>query len=943
MNDQLWLEVEEAYTEAASLPPDARTSFLKEFYQHRPDVRHEVESLLEHQQAADRLKQSAVMTAAAEMFVDEPDELIGSVVAGKYVVRECLGAGGMAEVYLADHIALNVPVALKRPKPELRGNPKFRRSFLEEARRAVVLNDENVARVHDVVEDGDDMFVVMEYIEGETLRRRLSAMGRPLTIEEFLPLAIQCASALAAAHEKRIVHLDVKPENIMMTPAGQIKICDFGIAKRLSTDPSQATTQVIGSSPALAGTPAYMPPEVVLGNPVDERADLFSLGVVFYELLAGHNPFLADTISATTHRIVSHHPPVLSALRHDIDPRLERIVARMLAKAPDQRYPAARELVHELTSISRSHHRLQDIARNVQEAFTESRRLKVVTAVVLLCLFALPSIWIYRYDIEERLGLMRLPDKKIVVVLPFQVIGDSHDERFYSEGVSEILTSRLTQLTGIPDLQVIPSSAIREGKVDTVEKAHTEFGATIVLAGMFQFSGEHVRISYSLIRAADRHVLRSATPKTISAADPLSLQDIVAQDLVAMLKIELTPAAQAMLQEYGTRNMTAFFLYTEGMGALANYQDLENVDKAINLFTQATEQDDKYAAAYAALGRAYWQKFSKLKEQAWLNLARTDCEKAASLEQRLSEAQVCLGLVNEAAGDDELAIEYYQRAIEYSPTSDDAHRGLGSVLEELNRFDDAEKAYLQAIELRPQYWAGHSWIAGFYNTHHDYPKAIDHYYKALALSPDNAQVYYSLGLAYVNDGQYPNGITFISKSIELRPQLAAPYSNLGLTYLRARRYAEAIPTLEKAVSLGADYRITGNLARIYFLTGQSDKARQFYELAIQQGEKLLQVNPRDPAVHLLVGRYYAVLSKKPEAVSHLTLALDAIHYKDPHYLAIAATAYLQLGERDIALSYLESAAILGYTTVEIKAEPELDALDADPRYIALMSSKPQGQ
>jgi eukaryotic-like serine/threonine-protein kinase len=942
MNEQLWIEIEEAYTEAAALPPDARTTFLNEFYRDRPDIRREVESLLEHQLAGEKLKQSAVVEAAAEMFIEDEAELIGTVIAGKYLIRECLGAGGMAEVYLADHIALNVPVALKRPKPGLKGNAEFRKSFLEEARRAVVLNDENVARVHDVVEDGDDMFVVMEYIEGETLRRRLSAIGRPFTVEEFLPIAIQCASALAAAHEKRIVHLDVKPENIMLTPAGKVKICDFGIARRLSKDASRATTLIVGASQVMAGTPAYMPPEVVLGNPVDERADLFSLGVVFYEILAGHNPFKADTIVATTNRIVSHKPLPLSSVRHDIDPKLERIITKMLAKRPDQRGPGARELVHELTALSRSRHRLHDIAQNVREAFTESRRLTVAAAIVLLCLFSLPIVWIYRDDIEERIGLMRLPDRKIVVVLPFQVIGDSRDERFYSEGVSEILTSRLTQLTGIPDLQVVPSTAIREGKVDTVEKARAEFGATIVLAGMFQISGDQVRISYSLIRAADRHVLRSAIPKTVSAADPLSLQDVVAQDFISMLKVELTPAAEAMLQEYGTRNMTAFFLYTEGLGALANYQDLENVEKAINLFTQATEQDDKYADAYAALGRSYWQKFSKLKEPAWLNLARTDCEKASSLEQRLSEAQVCLGLVNESAGDHELAIEYYQRAIEYSPTNDDAHRALGSALEELQRFDEAEQTYLKAIQLRPQYWASHSWMAVFYNRRHQNAKAIEHFYDALALSPDNGQVCYSLALAYLDDGQYDNAIQFLQKSAALRPYVAGPYGNLGLTYLRHRQFKEAVAPFERAAELQEDYRSDGNLARIYWLVGRTDEARQKYELAIRDGEKLLQQNPRDHGVHLLVGRYYAMLGKKPEAVSHIELALH-LHADDPHYLSIAATAYVQLGDRNNALSLMEQAVRFGYTAVQIAGEPELDVLKGEPRYAALMSTTVNGR
>ena len=351
--------------------------------------------------------------------------------------------------------------------------------------------------------------------------------------------------------------------------------------------------------------------------------------------------------------------------------------------------------------------------------------------------------------------------------------------------------------------------------------------------------------------------------------------------------------------------------------------------------------DPQYAAGFAALGRTYWQKFSFTKQPAWLDQGLNACEKAVSLDRPLSDGHVCLGLLHESKGDNELAVEDYQRAITYSAgASDDALRGLGSVLEELHRYEDAEKAYLKAIELRPQYWASQSWIAVFYNRDHKYSKAIEHFYKALALSPDNAQVYYSLALALLNDGQYDNAIRSIQKSIELRPYVAEPYNNLGLTYLRTRRYNDAIAPLEKAASIGNNYGMRGNLARIYWLTGQKEKARQNYQLGIEQGEKLILLNPRDHAAHLLVGRYYAMLDKKTEALSHIELALT-LHPDDPHYLTIAATAYVQLGDRNNALSLLEQAVRLGYTTVQIQGEPELDVLKAEPRFIALMSSNNQ--
>jgi len=304
MNEKFWAQVEETFFEAVELPKEARTTFLNQVCAEWPEIQREVESLLQHEAAAKQLNPSAVVAAAAELFTEDESGLIGTVVADKYLIRSCLGTGGSGEVYLADHIALDTPFALKRPKTPLGSDPQYRKRFVQEARRAVLLKHDNVARVHDVIDVGEDVFIVMEYVEGTTLRTRLDDRGRPFTTDEFLPIATQCAAALAAAHEKHLVHLDVKPGNIMLTPAGQVKVCDFGVARRLSADTGGDTTCTSKADWTFAGTPAYMAPEVILSHQFDERADLFSLGTVFYEMLTARNPFTADTPVATTARVV---------------------------------------------------------------------------------------------------------------------------------------------------------------------------------------------------------------------------------------------------------------------------------------------------------------------------------------------------------------------------------------------------------------------------------------------------------------------------------------------------------------------------------------------------------------------------------------------------------------------------------------------------------------
>jgi tetratricopeptide (TPR) repeat protein/TolB-like protein len=941
MANDLWQEVQEAYANAAGMPSDERTPYLMENYAHRPDIRNEVESLLAQKQLAEHLGPSTLFAAAAEVFGDtggKDDEIIGSIIAGKYLVRECIGAGNMGEVYLADHLAFDMPFALKRPAPALRNDETFRRRLLDEARRAVVLKHENIARVYDIIESGEDLFVVMEYIDGETLRSRLDREGGRLPMSGFFPIAIQCASALAAAHEKRIVHLDVKPENIMIAQDGQLKICDFGVARKLASGNGSETTTASSDRWSFGGTPAYMAPEVILSYQFDERADQFSLGIVFYEMLTGKNPFLAETVLATTARIVKDSPAPVRASNPDVDARLERIIMRLLAKDPEERYATTRELVVELEAARRSDDRVREFIQSIRDVYGKTRWMKLAVALLVLCVIVLPAALSDPDHVERWLGISMLPPKKIVAVLPFGVIGDSKGDRFYSDGISEILTGRLTRLTeSARDLQVIPAGEIHARNVDTPSKAHTEFGATLVLAGTFQVSGDLVRVSYSLIDAAGRRVLRAGS-KQIAATDPFTIQDAVSRDVADMLALELKPPMLQSLLVFGTKNPEAYVLYTLGRGALRDFQQMENIEQAIRLFTQATEKDPDYAAAYAALGQSYWRKFSATKNTAWLDRANTECEKSADEDPDLSQAHTCLGLVDKSKGDYELAVEDFRKALTFEPTNDEAQRWLGTTLEGWGHFDDAEREYQQAIMIRPQYWAGYMALAAFYkDRRHDYSHAIESYNRALAASPDNVPVYYALGAAYEDKGEYDNAIHVLQKALQLDPSSWPASSNLGMAYLRARKYDLAVPALEAAAKSN-DYRASGNLSRIYWLTGQKEKARNEYRTAVAQGEKLLQLNSRDSDVHVLVGRYYAMLGNKDEATNHLNLALSG-KLTDPHYLIIASVSYLQLGDRTNAINYLQQAVAHEAKLIDIQAEPEFDALQGDPSFIALISAQ----
>ncbi|HYR82457.1 MAG TPA: protein kinase [Terriglobia bacterium] len=943
MNPEFWIQVENAYLEAAALPQDAIAPFLEREYHDRPDIRDEVETLLKHRAAANRLTPATVFALAAEVLVDDEDNLIGTTVAGKYQIRNCLGGGAQAKVYLADHIALDTPFALKRPNPEYRTDPSFRRRFLEEARRAVVLKHQNVARVHDVIDVGDDMFVVMEYVEGETLRslinkkRSPGSPGRAFTFNEFLPIAIQCAAALAAAHEKRIVHLDVKPENIMLTPTKQVKICDFGVARRLASGNPTDTTTV--SNWTFAGTPAYMAPEVILSYQFDERADLFALGIVFYEMLTGINPFQADTVVATTARIVSEVAPPVSKVNPEVQPKLEQIVMRLLAKDPDQRYAKATDVIHDLEAARRSRDRVSDIIHSIQEAFAEPAWMKPMAIVFLLCLAAAFPAWFYREGLEHWLGYARLPASKVVVVLPFRVVGDSPGQP-YSDGLTETLTAMLTQLPLSPKLAVIPASAVRADGVTTPEEAFKSFAANLVLDGSIQPVDDQLRINLALVDTKQKKQLRG-TSFTVPKGESLRIQNEITEAAIRLLEIEFEASQQSSLSIHSTNNSGAYSAYLEGVGYLASLKP-ENIERSIQSFREALVLDASFSLAYAGLGKAYWAQYimGKDPQQRLVDRARDVCEQALSLDSKLAAGRVCLGTIYNGIGKYEAAAEEFRRALDSEPNNDEAYRELARSYERLNNWEAAEATYLKAIDVRPSYWYSYLWLAQFYMfSRQQYGDAIETYQKAIDRAPDNAGPYFGQCGAYLFAGRYPDAIKSCNRSIELGPT-AYSYMNLGVAYWDLRQYPLAAQSFEHAVQLNPRYyTAVGHLARTYSrIPERRAEAAGLYRRAILLADEELKINPRDPNVNVMVARYHAMLANRTEAFSHLQIALN-LRPKDFEYQVIAAVIHNQFGEVTAAFGYLERAIAGGYSLTEIDAERELDNLREDPRFRALIANQ----
>jgi serine/threonine-protein kinase len=853
-------------------------------------------------------------------------DLTGTTV-GRFAIRARLGAGGMGEVYRAEDTKLKRPVAVKRIAPHLQNDEQYRRRFLKEAERASSLSDPHIAAIHDIVEDKNEIFLVMEYVEGKTLRQRLR---EHVSIEEVREMAIQCAEALVAAHEKGICHRDIKPENIMLTPAGQVKMLDFGIAKRLRIPEESSVTESLPTpSGALSGTPAYMPPEVLLEKEPDARADIFSLGVVFYESLAGRHPFLAPTFVDTKHRTLHEVPAPLTRFKPEVPAELERIVAKMLAKDPAERYATVRDLLADLRALP------YPALPSLPTPYRAKWRKVAVAVLAVVAFLLLVVLTPVRRQLNNWLSGVAVPREKNLAVLRFTPVGEDARAAAFGDGLTETLTTKLTQLTDRYPLQVVPASEVRAQGVTSIEQARRGLGVNLVLEGSLHRAGEWVRVNFTLVDAQTRRPIRADTI-TAAASDPFAVEDQVVEGVVRMLDLEVKPQERQALATHGTQVAGAFDLYTQGRGFLLNYDKPESIESAISDFQQALSLDPHFALASAGLGEAYFKKYEIRKELPLVEAARQACDRAASLDAKLVDAHVCLGTLYNGTGQYEKAVSEFQRSLEGEPTRDDAYRGLASAYEQLGRLEEAEKTYRRAISLRPQYWAGYSWLGVFCYRQARYREASEMFQRVVRLAPDSFRAYSNLGGTYIYQGRYAEAIPVFERSIAIRPTAYA-FSNLGTCHYYLRRFDEAAHTYEEALKIdGNNYAVWVNVAEAdYWVPARHPQVAAACQKAILLAKERLKVNPRDATTLGHLAWAHALAGEKESALTTIQQALT-LAPGDPDLRFRATLVYNQLGQADRALSWLEKALAAGFSPTMVRDTPFLDNLHSSKRFQELL-------
>ncbi len=866
---------------------------------------------------------------------------------GRFVLGERVGRGGMGEVYSAEDTRLQRKVALKRVDPRLQTDPHSRERLLREARHACRFTHPNVAAVYDVLEQDDQLWLVMELVPGETLRERMPA---GLSVAEVISIGWQCAQALRAAHAAGLVHCDIKPDNIMLASAAgappssapseketaaslplpladsaglQVKLLDFGIAK-LATG-AGLTTQ----THVLSGTPGYIAPELLQEQVPDGRADIFSLGVVLYEALAGSNPFKADTLLATAERILKLEPPPLRSLNPQVSPQLEGVIHKMLAKDRDARYASAQELLDDLDTVRTAS------SRELLAPVRGARNWMAALALLLLgIVFSFGLLLAGHKAGAFRRWFGPKPPARNIAVLPFETSGEGASTQAFADGLAETVAARLTQLSDRYPLEVIsPSEARQQGAV-TTEQARRLLGVHLVLTGTLRSAGSQVRVNYRLVDADSRRELRGDTV-TVTDRNPFALEDRVVDSVLGTLEIALAPRERQALAAHRTAEPQAYDYYLQGRGYLQDFHKVENTDSAIAVFQRALERDPNYALAYAGLGEAYWYKYENTKDAPWVTQALSACERAVALDGAASAGHTCLGMVYYRTGDDRRAIEQLRRALELDPTSDEASRWLAA---SYARSDpaQAEAIFQRAIKLRPNYWGGYHSLGVFYSQRDRYADAVAMFQKVVALTPDNFRGYSNLGGVYLKKGDYAQALPYLERSVAIRPT-GRGYSNLGIAYYYMRQFPQAAQAYEQAIAAGpVDYILWGNLGEAYYrMSGKRQEARQALAEALKLATAALKVNSRDTDALSGAAEYNAMLGQGAEAKSKLRQAL-ALAPRDSELLLRAAVVYRDLGDLEASRAALENALANGLPPGRIRGEPAFDALKSDPRFSKLM-------
>ncbi|HAR36241.1 MAG TPA: hypothetical protein DCR87_04930, partial [Acidobacteria bacterium] len=748
----------------------------------------------------------------------------GQLIAGKYQLLRQVGKGGMGLVFEAQDVRLKRSVALKFLPAELLGEERARERFIHEAQAASALDHPNICTIYEIGEtDEQQTFIAMAFYKGESLKSRIRR--GPLSPDETIALALQIAEGLAAAHANGIVHRDVKPANIIITEEGQVKLLDFGLAKLAGEARLTRPGTVIG-------TVAYMSPEQLTGGESGARTDVWSLGVVVYEMLTGGLPFEGDTEPACAYSIIHKKLRPIKSLPLEIPRDLAAIVEKALAKDPEDRFASAREMAEALKALVEG----RKFYQGAKKKF--SRRAAVMGMVVMLAAAVLivPG---WRQRLKQYAGLGQAEENKQLVLLPLKSISGAETEQLLADGLSDLLHRQLGQLAFLGNKSwVSPLRYTESYEVREAADARRLLGADLVLTGTLRLAGEILTVSVDIVDAKTLRRLNSLS-QTDNLANISAWQENLALETARAAGIRTLPGAQASLARGGTTMPAAFKTYVRGRGFLSR-EGLDNARLSAEVLEEAVKIDPSFSEAMVDLGRACWWLFTLNGEASLVSKAETYLQEALRLGGADDLAHLSLSRIYLGLGRYEEAVREAKAVNRNSAWFFDALIYLAQTQSLQKRSDLAEAAYLEALHLRPDYWVGLSYLGLFYFYQGRLDKARDVYLEVIRVAPDNINGLNNLGGTYFKLGDDLRAEEMFERSNAIKRNPDA-CSNLGYLYYYRGRYADAVAMSESALTYEKnDPMLWGNLAdAAHFVPGYEEKSEQAYDRAIELAEKKL--------------------------------------------------------------------------------------------------------
>jgi len=858
----------------------------------------------------------------------------------RFRIEKLLGEGGMGKVYKAFDKDLGRTVALKTLQPELTKDPNVILRFKQELLLASKISHKNILRIHDLSEWGGVKFITMAFIEGSDLSQLLKE-EHPFPLDRSLKMARQLCEALDAAHSEGVVHRDFKPQNVLVGKNDYVYVSDFGLATSFETAKLGMTR-----TGAFVGTPRYMSPEQVEGKPIDSRSDLYSFGLVFYEMVAGEVPFAAESTWQMMYQRVQETPRDVKLLKPDLPEYVARVIMHCLEKDPANRYQTAKEILTDLDA-----NRSPSLSTTSMTSRTVQINLPVVQkrwwyaaggGVLLLVglLFAIPKTrhWVLVTHHAETSepgtnGLASKSQAKFVAVLPFRVVGDQSSLGYVADGLVEALSAKLFQLK---DVRLTSSAAAAKTDPKTpLSQVAKELGVNLIVHGTVQGSGDNLRVAVSLENVAENRLVWSQEFAGVKG-DLLIIEDQMYQRLAEALALKPSNEELARATSHPTENIEAYDLYLKGRAAMRGEQAVSNVKKAIGFYEEALKKDPSFALAYAGIADATLVMYRENKDSLWAQKALGAAQQAQQLNDNLPEVHFSLGNVYNASGKTAEAIIELKRALQLAPNSDEAYRGLGKAYLTLGQKDQALQAYQKAVDINPYYWVNYNSIALAYSQLGEYDKALIALRRVIELEPENSYGYLNVGVTYFQQGKYEESLPYFQKSLQIQPD-DKTYSDLGTAYFYLKRYSESVPMFEKAVQMSPNVeRFTGNLADAYRWSGQREKANATYDKAIALAYKELAVNPRNSDTMGSLALYYAKKGMPAQALNFIQRA-RSINKEDVDLVYTAAVVEALANHPDDALKLLREAFTRGYSAQEASSDPELNSLRNSPEFEKLLA------